>query len=725
MYDPITKRIRGLGASKKGGLPVVGTPVYAEHPSTEIVCLYYDLKDGRGRRGWYPGTPSPADLLAYIASGGIIEAFNVTFEFYIWNLVGVRMFGWPALQLENCRCVMARARRQSLPGGLDNVCKALGTPPKDKDGHKIMMKVSRPQSPTKARKGLRWTPSNAWDDYVKLYSYCSTDVYVEDCAAARIPDLTPTEHRLWQMDQRINVRGVQVDTKALDDYIDILAKATDKYTIELQHLTEGKVGGVNETAKYVAWLNARNGQMVDLKAPTVTEALKRKDLTPEVRRALEIRDSLGSANVKKLRTLKLQVSSDGRLRDQYMYCGADRTGRASAGGVQLQNITSKGPKSCRCTHCGEFFGAKANPAQCPHCLCSFFDVMPDWTVEAVESAIRVLATRELYWVEKIWGDPIALLCGCLRGLFIAKQGHELICCDFSAIEAVAAACLSRCQWRIDVFSGHGKIYEESAAKATGIPLQEILDYKKKNGQSHPARKTIGKVRELAGGYGGWIGAWINFGADDFMTEAEIKADVLKWRAESPEIVEMWGGQFRQTGAKMSEGYPELYGLEGAAIQAILNPGQCFGYIDISYAVYNDILYCRLPSGRFLHYHKPAVTMQEGKYGKPGQYQITFWGYNSNSQKGPIGWVCMETYGGRLFENVVQAVSADIQFEALYRCEAKNYPIVMHTHDEGSAEVPLGFGSVDEMCELMAERPSWASWWPLRAAGWRHKRYQKD
>ena len=459
---------------------------------------------------------------------------------------------------------------------------------------------------------------------------------------------------------------------------------------------------------------------------TIVDALKDEFLPPQARRALEIRATLGAANVKKLRTLKLQVSSDGRLRDQYKYCGADRTGRWSAGGVQLQNITAKGPKTSRCGCCGKIFGTKTKALGCPRCG-NFVDIeaQPDWTIEAVEQAIEDILHRDLDHIELMWGDPIVLLCGCLRGLFMAKEGYKLVCCDFSAIEAVAAACLARCQWRIDIFAGHGKIYEQSAANATGLPFEEILQYKKDNGMHHPARKTIGKVRELAGGYGGWINAWKNFGAAEFMNDDEIKTDVLKWRDESPEIVDIWGGQFRWCGPGKWDYRPELFGLEGATINAILHPGQCFSHIDITYGVWDDILFCRLPSGRYLHYHRPRLMDAEDKLNRGPCYQITFEGYNSNSTKGPIGWHRMETYGAREFENVVQAVSYDIQAEALKRCEDRNYPIVMHTHDEGTAEVPAGFGSVAEMSEILSERPTWASWWPLRAAGWEHKRYQKD
>lgn len=728
--DPHTGKVKGTGPQGKGGLPVVGTPVYAEHPSTEVLCLYYDLKDGRGRRAWYPGTPSPQDLLEHIRSGGLVEAWNVTFEFWIWNMVCVRRYGWPVLQLEQCRCVMARSRRHSMPGSLANACKVLGTPLKDKEGGRLIQKLTRPHTPTKNRPAHRWTPATAWDDYIKLYRYCDRDVETEDHAAAHLPDLTDYELQVWQLDQRINVRGVLVDVPALDAMLDVLGQAHRKYTLELATITAGAVGSVSEVAKMGTWMAEQGVHIPDMQADTVTEWLARDDLPPVCHRVLEIRDVLGAANVKKLHTLKRQVSSDGRLRDQYMYCGADRTGRASAGGVQLQNITSKGPKSYQCENmgCEQHFGVLGDFGQgeaCPHCGSAYWHKCSDWTVEAVESALWLLSFRDLAQVELVWGDPIALLCGCLRGLFIAKPGHDLICVDFSAVEAVVAACLSRCQWRIDVFSTHAKIYEESAAKATGIPFEEILQYKKDNGMHHPARKTIGKVRELAGGYGGWINAWKNFGADKFMTDDEIKADVLSWRAESPEIVEMWGGQFRWCGPGKWDYRPELFGLEGAAIQAIRNPGECFSHIDITYGVWDDILHCRLPSGRFLKYHKPRLVPVTDKLNRGPAVSITFEGWNSNSQKGAIGWHRLDTYGGRLFENVVQATAADIQFEGLVRLDSRGYPIVMHTHDEGTGEVPEGFGSVDEMSAIIAERPTWASWWPLRAAGWRHKRYQKD
>lgn len=730
VIDPVTGKVRGVGPQGKGGLPVVGTPVYAEHPSTEVFSLAYDLKDGRGRRVWVPGSPDPVDLLAHIAAGGLIEAWNVTFEFWIWNMVMVRRFGWSILRLEQCLCAMAKARRYSLPGALDNAAKVLGTVQKDKDGKRLLEKLSRPHTPTKNRSAVRWTTATAWCEFLRLYQYNLGDVAAEDHASARIPELTPYEHATWQLDQTINLRGVRVDVEALDAALDILGQAERKYTMELSQITQGAVGSVSEVAKLGEWLASVGVHLPDIKAETVTEALKRTDLPHAARRALEIRSSLGAANVKKLRTLCLQVSSDGRLRDQYKYCGADRTGRAAAGGVQLQNITAKGPKTRRCEDitCNGIFGREAVFADhCPRCRSPLVHDLNDWTIEGVEQAVSDILTRDLEFIERVWGDPIALLCGILRGLFIAAEGKKLVCVDFSAIEAVAAACLARCQWRIDVFSTHGKIYEASASKATGIPFEEILEHKKRHGTHHPARKGVGKIRELAGGYGGWVNAWKNFGADDFFDSDEaIKADVLKWRDESPEIVEMWGGQFRWVGPGKWDYAPELFGLEGAAINAILHPGRCFSHNDITYGVADDVLFCRLPSGRYLYYHRPRLVPGEDKLKRGPCWRVTFEGWNSNAAKGPVGWQRMETFGGRLFENCVQATSADIQFEALQRVERHGYAIVMHTHDEGCAEVPdRPEFNVDHMAAVMSERPSWANWWPLRAAGWEHQRYQKD
>ena len=277
----------------------------------------------------------------------------------------------------------------------------------------------------------------------------------------------------------------------------------------------------------------------------------------------------------------------------------------------------------------------------------------------------------------------------------------MICSDYSAIEAVVLAQLAGEQWRIDVFNTHGKIYEMSAAKITGIPFDEIIDHKKRTGDHHPARGKIGKVAELASGYQGWVGAWKAFGADKHLSEDEIKSAVIAWRNESPAIVEFWRG------------------LETAAHNAVMNPGHAYGYRDIAYKMSGDVLYCRLPSGRFIIYHNPRLVTAD-RFGKP----VTKLTYMRNDSI--YGWGRDDTYGGRLAENTVQAVSRDILAHAMPRLEAAGYKIVLHVHDEVAAEVPEGFGSVDELERIMGDLPAWAAGWPVRAAGgWRGVRYRKD
>jgi len=719
-------KVRGVGPQGKGGLPVVGAPAYAEHHSTEVLVARYDLKAGAGLRQWLPTDPPPQDLLDHVKAGGMLAAWNAAFEWYIWNFVCTRRYGWPPLPLEQCLCDMAKSRRYSLPGSLDNAAKVIGGQLKDSRGKALIQKLTRPHTPTKNRPAPRWTASTAPEDYSALYDYCGQDVISEDNAAAHTPDLSPAELEVWRADQRVNARGVQVDTVALGNCLAVLGQAERRFTQELAALTGGAVGSVSETAKMGDWLASRGCGLPNLQAETVQDALDGKlfPLTEECRRALEIRALLGSSNVKKLRTLALQVNSDGRLRDQYTYCGADRTGRWSAGGVQLQNITAKGPKTAECEGCGKVFGRDGEGVGCPRCGAWMVRELPEWDVQAAQQAIDDMAHRDLDMILRVWGDAVAVLCGCLRALFVAKPGHDLVCVDYSAIEAVVAACISRCQWRIDAFAAGKDIYLESISRITRTPYAVYEQHRQATGSHHPDRKR-GKVAELASGFGGWVGAWLAFGAGDLMNEDEIKDAILAWRDASPEIVDMWGGQFRWCGPGKWDYRAELHGLEGAAIQAVMFPGSPFECNDITYVVHDEVLWCVLPSGRRLYYHRPRLVPAEDKLRRGPAWSLTFEGYNSNATKGPVGWHRMETYGGRLFENVVQAIARDILAAGLVRCEANGYPVVMHTHDELVAEVPESTGSVGHMTALLIERLPWCSWWPIRAAGWRHKRYQKD
>lgn len=711
---------------KKKGLDAVGTAVYAAHPSTEVLCLSYNLKDGLACRLWYPHMPPPADLLQYVLDGGLLEAHHSMFEYLIWSHVCTRLYGWPALALEQLRCSMAKAAAFSLPSGLDKLGKALNSDEqKDTEGYALMRKMTVPRKPTAKDKSLKYTYIAHPAEFKILGSYCVTDIKTESSVSARIPDLSPTELNLWLLDQRINLRGAPISMKDVDNCIEIVIQAFKKYTDELRYITNNICMEASKLEVMKAWLISRGVRNItSMDADHIEELLARNDLPPDCRRVVEIRSLIGSASIKKLYAIKLQANAQDRLQGLFAFCGADRTGRFAGRGPQPQNLPAKGPELNRCDKingCGHHYGT--DHRSCPWCGAdaSFSESGIEWHPDAVEQAFSVITHRRLDVLEWYYGshNAIAIVAGCLRGIYHASEGFEFICSDFSAIEGVVAGELAGETWRQEVFRGHGKIYEMSAAKTSGIPLEELLEHKKRTKAHHPLRK-MGKVGELASTYGGWIPAWKNFGADEFMNDEEIKRAIIAWRAASPNIVEMWGGQIRR-GQLWGEWIYEYYGLEGAAVQAIMNPGQAFQYRDIIYQVHDDVMYCRLPSGRLLNYHQPRLLPTVDRFSKKPIWQITYMGQNTTKQ-----WVRLDTYGGKLFENVVQAVARDILTFAMVNLEAAGYWIVLHIHDEIVSEVQKGWGSIEEFERIMSTMPPWAAGWPVKAAGgWRGLRYRKE
>lgn len=723
VWDEGARKWRGPpgAAGGKKGLPIVGVAVYAEHPSTEVLAFSYDLKDGVGPRVWLPGMPNPVDLFAYLAAGGLVEAHNAGFEWWIWNRVCVRRYGWPPLALASQRCSMAKCRAHSLPGKLELVGDVLGLQfPKDPDGDRLLKKFSVPQNPTAKRAGRRIHMRDEPVDANKLIGYNARDILAEAEVSSRVPDLEGLELEFWRLDQSINRRGVQVDVEGVANCLAIVEQAHERYNAELYTLTGGQVARASELAALQKWLfDFHRVHMQSLDEETVDAALERTDLPPPARRALEIRGKVGSASVKKVFAMRNQTTAAGRLHDLFTYYGA-RTGRTTGNGPQPTNLPKAGPDVYRCGACGRHAGGRHKLA-CPWCN---VPRPPDarlgeWSPEAVEDALRAIATRDLATVEYIFGDAMGAVGGCLRGLFVAADGFDLISSDYSAIEAVVLAMIAGVAWRIEVFRTHGKIYEASAAMMAKLPVEEILAHKKQHGVHHPLRDK-GKRAELACGYGGWVGAWIAFGADKYMTEDEMKTATLEWRAASPEIPEFWGGQWRRVGR---DWVPELYGVEGAFVSAVLNPGQEFAYRGFKFRMCGDALYLTLLSGRHLTYHRPRLT-REDKYGRV-QWAISFEGHNTNPKNGPVGWIGMDTYGGRLTENIVQATARDIQWFGMRNLERAGYPVVLHVYDEDVSEVPQGFGSIEEYERIMSTMPPWAHDWPIRASGgWRGRRYRK-
>lgn len=700
--------------SNKRGLEVTGMAVYARHPSTEVLCLAYRLP-GRPVHLWLPGLPPPIHLWHWIAGGGLVEAHNAGFEAHIWAHVCHDRMGWPALPAAQMRCSAAKARAHALPGSLGKLAAVLGTAAKDADGSRLIRLLCVPRNPTKANPARRLTPDTAPGEFAALYRYCVADVEAEEAASAVVPDLSPRELRYWQLDQQINQRGVAVDQAGRDACAAIVGQALERYNAQLRQITGGAVEAASQVQRLIGWLAGRGVHAASLDEDSVAELL-RQPMPPDAYRALEIRQLVGSAAVKKTYALQHHDAGDGRVRELFVYHAA-RTGRAAGSGPQPQNLPGGGPDVYRCA-CGKHYGLHLSA--CPWCF-GTSRKRAEWGPEAADDALTVIAARSLDAVELVWGSALGVVAGCLRGLFVAAPGHDLIGSDYSAIEAVVLAAIAGEQWRLDTFQRGDCIYLAGASKITGVPVADYIAHKAQHGQAHPDRKKIGKVSELASGYGGWVGAWKAFGADEYFNDDEIKRLVLAWRDASPAVVHLWGGQPRY-------GRPG-FGLEGAAIEAVQNPGRSVVVTrrdgtstGVSYYSTGAALYCTLPSGRQLVYHKPRLRPSMRR---EGELSLTFWGWNTNAKYGPPGWVELETYGGKLTENVVQAVARDILMHAIDGLNHAGYAVVLHVHDEIVVEVPQHSGSVEQVEAIMADLPAWAKGWPLSAAGgWRGRRYRK-
>lgn len=713
------------GAEKRKGISAVGTAAYAEHPSTRVLTFSYKLPGDIAVTRWRPGLPNPQRLFDYLAAGGLVEAHKAMFERCIWFYVCRRLYGWPELNPRQVRCSMAKARVNNYPGALGDLTAVLPVSiQKNPDGRRLLNKFSVPQKPTKKNPAIWITPEDDPEDAERLYSYCDTDVLAEEEASGLMMPMTVAELEFWLLDQEMNWRGIGIDRPGVRNMIAVLEQALDRYGEEFRIIT----GGLNPTQVQatVGWLAAKGVGMGNLDAEAIEDALKRPGLPADARRVLEIRALIGSASVKKLYAMERSANTDDRVRDVIVHHGA-RTGRPTGDLVQPLNLPKAGPDLVWCEECKK--PSKFPPVVCPWCgvrmpvltkakkwgdLPKGMDGTPH--IDAVQ---EIMATRSLDAVEHFFGDALLAISGCVRGMIVAAPGKDLIASDYSAIEAVVTAALAGEQWRLDAFREGKDIYLVSAAKITGRTYEWYVAYKEEHGSHHPDRQKIGKVAELALGFGGWVGAWLQFDPDG--EESFIKTNILAWRSASPYIVEMWGGQAR--GRPWDADYRlERFGFEGAFVNAIQFPHHAFESHGIKFYMRGDSLIIQLLSGRELVYHSPRLWESERG---AGLFDITYMTWNSNAKYGPPGWGPMKTYSGRIAENIVQATAHDIQRFGILALEAAGYPIVLHVYDENVSEVPQGWGSLEEFERIMATMPPWAHDWPIRASGgWRGKRYRK-
>lgn len=550
-------------------LPARGAYNYARHPTTTILMAAWAF-EGEEPVSWLPGEPCPPRVRQHIESGGTLRAWNVMFEFDIWNQIAVKRHGWPELKIEQVECVMAEAYAQGFPGKLEKSAIALGLEQrKDAKGGRVMKQISQPKKILPDGTIVWWDNAEKFE-IVRLYNL--QDVRTEMAAGLRLRRLSDDEVQLWIEDARINARGVCIDTAAIAAASTLVDAEKIRLDEEMRAITGNVVAGCTDVKQLTAWLRYR--EVPDVKGvaqAAIVEMLSRDNLPADCRRALTLRQEAAKSSTAKLPSMAARAGDDGRMRGLFQYHGA-ATGRWAARGPQLQNVP--------------------RPALLH-------------TQEDVEDAIASFSKPD--WLRLCYGDPMTVVSDCLRGLLIAAPGNQLVACDYSNIEGRVLPWLAGEGWKLDAFrefdAGTGPdLYLVAVSRGRGITIAE----------SKPFRQE-GKVEELAFQFGGGKGAmttWCEkFGMK--MTDGEKEQRKTRWRNAHPAITKFWRK------------------LEDAAIAALQTPG-VHRAGRIAYVKKGSFLWCQLPSGRVLCYPYPELHDKETPWGEM-RPSLTYMYENINKQ----------------------------------------------------------------------------------------------
>lgn len=318
--------------------------------------------------------------------------------------------------------------------------------------------------------------------------------------------------------------------------------------------------------------------------------------------------------------------------------------------------------------------------------------LPQNKIPDIELARELVAEKDFETVELLFGETPFVFSQLVRTAFVASPGCRFVVSDFSAIEARVISWLADEEWRLEVFRTHGKIYEASASQMFNVPIDQIK-------KGSPLRQK-GKVAELALGYQGSVGALIAMGALDMgLDQDELPLLVNQWREANRRIVKLW------------------YTVEAAAKTAIKEHRTVKIQHGLEFSYINKILFIKLPSGRKLAYYDAKMELNS-----KGMDQITYAGVEQDTKR----WGRLETYGGKLVENIVQAVARDCLAEAMLRVDAAGYHIAMHVHDEMVVDVPkTDTEAAKTITELMGKDIEWAPGLPLRGDTYETPFYKKD
>lgn len=675
-----------------------GTHAYAE--GAEVMLFAYAFGD-EAPKVWdaTDGSPMPEDLEMGLADPEQMTVWHNGGNFDRIILQHALKFNLPVGRIHD---TMVQALTHGLPGGLGPLCEILKISEeesKDKRGKQLINLFCKPRPKSqKLRRATRETHPKEWAEFIE---YAARDIPAMRAIYKKMPmwNYRGAERALWELDQKINDRGIKVDLQLAHAAIATVGRAQTDLADRTNLITDGEVQAATQRDKLIKYILAEYGvQLPDMQADTLERRMNDQNLPWAVRELLGIRLQASTTSTTKYKALINMVSSDGVMRGTTQFCGASRTGRWAGRNFQIQNLPSRGLPSGKEIEFG------------------------------IEAIIAGAA-------DVIYNEPMKIVSAAIRGCLVARPGKKLVVSDLSNIEGRAAAWLAGEDWKLEAFravdagKGHD-LYRLAYAKAFNIPIEEVDGGKEKG----PMRQ-IGKVLELFMQYEGGVGAFITgavtYGIDlDAMADAAwdalpewavmeatgahkwafkrdkifglapktyIVCDALKrmWRAAHPEISSYWGE------------------LNDTVRAAILNPGKTFRARKLR--IRRDGAWMRivLPSGRALCYAAPKVD-DKGK--------VSYLGVNSYTRR----WQKINSYGGKFFENICQAFSRDIMAHNMPSMEVMGYDILGTVHDETITEAPdIEDYTAAELSEILATNPPWADDMPLHAGGFESPRYKKD
>ena len=613
----------------------------------------------------------PEKLKEDILDENIIKtAFNANFERvclskYFNTYLSPKMF----------RCTQVHALYLGLPHGLENVAKSLRLKEQKLEEGKSLIRFFN------KRENLDLLTSNnenikkgeVLKKYEEFKKYCINDVKVERSIRKILEKvkLPESEQKLWQLDQEINDRGVLVDSKLLNNAI-----YYDNYfkNILIEKLkTITNINNPKSNNQMKDYLNSLGLNVNSLSKESVesllnSDEVKKNHHYEKIKEVLHLRKMLNKTSTKKYESMKRCMCDDERIRGLFQFYGANRTGRWAGRLVQVQNLPQNKINNL------EQVREKIRN-----------DIIKDFPSRKKEFNKNL--NLNLYNNENL----SSLLSQLIRTTFIPKKNHRFIIADFSAIEARIIAYLSNEKWRIDVFNTHGKIYEASASKMFKVDINEITK------ESELRQK--GKIAELALGYQGGVGALVSMGAYNMnLCESELIEIVKAFRSSNPNIVKLWNN------------------AQKAFIEAVKNKSVVHIDKNISFIYEGNILFIKLPSGRRLSYIRPKIDY-DNIFNK---YIITYEGIDPTTKKSKR----LTTYGGKLVENIVQAIARDVLAQAMMNLKNHGFNIVMHVHDEIVLEVEDKISSIEEICEIMCKENKYLKGLKLKADGFESKYYKK-